>query len=466
MQTDLMKTAHAAVKREDWATAWNLCNYALNDDPDKPETLYLMGATMRAMGNLGLAYQVLRRALAQEQKQVNLWMTYAATLHDLHQYDEAREAMLIAHRMVPNDAMPLANIGAGYVQQGKWRDAMEWCNKALAIDPDCHIARISRNFAYLSLGRWKEGWEDASWLYGRHLGVRIYNPPEIEEPTWDGTKGLVVVVQADQGVGDILMFSQCLPEMAKDCKEVILECAPRLVGLMRRSFPMITVEGSLKSQTQSWSLERVGTDRQIQAHIHISHLGRWYRNLDKDFPRKPYLKLDPRHVEFFERQFADKPKPWLGIAWQGGIQATQTHLRSMELNELAPVIEAWPGTVFDLSYQDNRIEVSRWNIDHEKQIVVPELNESEFDATASFIAAMDEVVSVTTTVAHVCGGLGKHAYILAPAVAQWRYAYRHGDGTAMIWYPEGSVELIRQAPGENGWAPAIKRVCKLMEARK
>ena len=459
MLDETIKAAHVAVKREDWTKAWPLINSALNDEPDKAESLYLMGCTMRAMGNLGLAYQVLRRALAQDQRQVNLWMVYAATLHDLNRYDEAREAMLVANKMFPNDPMPIANIGATYVQQGRWRDAIEWCNRAIEIDPDCYIARISRNFAYLSMGRWADGWSDASWLYGRHLEVRIYNPKECEEPTWDGTKGKIVVVQTDQGVGDVIMFSQCLPEMAKDCKEVILECAPRLVDLMRRSFPMVTVEGTVKDQYQTWATKRVGTERQIQAHVSISHLGNWYRKLDKDFPREAYIIPDQEMVEWCRTWMSKYPKPWVGISWQGGIPTTQAHLRSMELIDLAPVLESG-GTMFDLSYQDNRMEVSRWNIDNRAQIVVPKINPDNFDATVAFIAAMDEIVTVTTTVAHVCGSIGRKAHVLTPSVPQWRYAYRCDEGTSMIWYPKDSVLLHRQKPGETDWSHTVKRVVK------
>lgn len=462
MLNEVIKAAHSAVKREDWTQAWTLTNHALNEEPDKPESLYLMGSTMRAMGNLGLAYQVLRRALAQDQGQVNLWMTYAATLHDLNRWEEAREAMLVANKLVPGDPMPIANIGATYVQQGKWRDAIDWCNRALDIDPDCYIARISRNFAYLSIGRWADGWKDAEWLYGHHLEVRIYNPPECEEPTWDGTKGLTVVVQADQGVGDIIMFSQCLPEMAKDCKEVILECAPRLVNLMQRSFPMITVQGTLKDTTQDWAIERVGTERQINAHVHISHLGNWYRRKDSDFPRQAYLKPDPEMVEWCKNWLSQFPKPWIGIAWRGGIPNTQTHLRSMDLKEMAPIIMSG-GTVIDLSYQDNRHEVSKWNIDNKAQIINPKLNQDDFDATVAMVAALDEVVTVTTTIAHVCGALGKKAHVLTPSIPQWRYAYRCGDGTSMIWYPPDSVKLHRQAPGETDWTHTVKRVRKAIE---
>lgn len=457
--TELLRSAHSAVKREEWPRAWSLLNAELNNDPDKPEALYLMGSTLRGLGNLGLAYQCLRRALAQEQRQVNLWMTYAATLHDLNRYEEARDAMLVANKMFPTDPMPIANIAATYSQEGKWSDAIEWAVKALEIDPDNHVARITRNFAYLSIGRWVSAWEDAKYLYGKHLNVRIYNPPELEEPMWDGSKGKTVVVQADQGIGDIIMFAQCLPQMAADCKEVILEVAPRLVPLMKRTFPMVTVEGTLKDNRQTWAGERVGTERQVDAHVHISYLGNWYRKLDRDFPRTAYLKPHEGKVAEWSEWLQQFPKPWVGIAWKGGIQATQHHLRSMDLQDFAPIIKSG-GTMFDLSYTDNRLEVSCWNIDNQQQIVVPPIDTDDYDNTVALIAALDKIVTVTTSVAHVCGSLGRQALVLVPSVPQWRYAYRCGDG--MIWYPEGSVRLVRQVPGEQSWLPAVTRAARLL----
>lgn len=452
---DLLRAAHSAVKRDDWSRAWSLLNGCLNEDPDRAEALYLMGETLRKMGHLGLSYQALRRALAQEQRQVNLWMSYAAVLHDLNRWEEARDALIVAQKMVPRDAMPPANIGTTYLQQGKWRDALNWFHKALELDDENYIAHVGRHYAHLSMGRWIDAWADAKWLYGKHLALRVYNPPELEEPMWDGTKGQVVVVQADQGVGDILMYSQCLPQLAADCKMVIVECAPRLVKLLQRNFPQVYVVGTLKEATQDWAQALVGTPNQVQAHVHISYLGNWYRRTDKDFPRKPYLTADETRVQMWIEWFAKYPKPWIGIAWKGGIHSTQHHLRSMELQELALIIRKG-GTVFDLSYQDNRLEVSRWNIDNQEQVVYPDINTDDFENTVAFIAALDEVVTVTTTVAHVCGALGRKAHVLVPSIPQWRYAYRCGDG--MIWYPENSVHLHRQAPGEDTWTHAVKRV--------
>ena len=75
--------------------------------------------------------------------------------------------------------------------------------------------------------------------------------------------------------------------------------------------------------------------------------------------------------------------------------------------------------------------------------------------------ALDDIVTVTTTLAHVCGALGRHAYVLVPQGPQWRYQYPCNDG--LWWYPESSVEMFRQAKGEIGWEHVVKRVAKARE---
>jgi len=445
-----LREIHAAIKREDFALAWAAGNLALTADPENPEILFLVGCSLRAAGHLGLAYVVLSKALAKNQKQPNLWMTYAATLHDLNRWEDAEKAFMQVVRMLPTDPMPPANIGATYVQRGMWRDAIQWCDKALKIDKDLHIARISMGFACLSLGRWKEAWGYAESLYGYHLTIRRYNADG--EPQWDGSPGKTVVVQCDQGVGDIIMFAQCIPRMQAVCKEVIVECASRLVGMFKRNFPGITVYGTLKETEVDWL-----DAHNIDATIHISYLGKFYLNRDEDFERKAYIVPDPDLFSKWAEWLKQFPKPWRGIAWHGGLPVTQTHLRSVSLTEMAPVM-CW--TMIDLSYNDSSREVAEWNIDHEHQIIRPPIDKKDYDDTIALVAALDEVVTVTTTVAHVCGALGRKASVLVPSVAQWRYAYQFNGGTEMLWYPPDSVKLYRQKPGEVDWAPAINRLAK------
>lgn len=406
-----------------------------------------------------------RRAAALEPKVPNVWMHYGACLQDLHRYDESREAFLMVHRALPEDPMPPANVAASFVQQGKAADAVEWADKSLALnklwrqsakDPNLaaraeHIAHVSRSYGCLALGRWSEGWKSAQYLYGDTIRTRVYSPPGREEPEWDGSPGKTVVVQADQGMGDMVMFAQCLPQMIAVCKKVIIETDARLACLFERNFPEADVYGTLYSDKVPWPRKY-----EIDARIHISYLAKFYRTKDEDFPRVAYLKADPEKSAKWHKWLEQFPRPWVGVAWRGGIQITNEASRSINLEDLAPVLKSG-GTMVSLAYQDVGREIAVWNMGNREQIRVPDIDpDGDYDETVALISVLDEVVTVTTTVAHVCGALGKKASVLVNQTPQWRYCY---GGDHLIWYPN-SLTLYRQAHGEVGWQHAIGRLSK------
>jgi hypothetical protein len=460
-----IKTAHGLIEREDFARALPIVSELLNENPENPKAIYLAGWILRSQGHVGMALQMFRRALSLEPKVPNIWMHYGACLHDTHKYAEAREAFSFVGKALPDDPMPLANIAASFVQEGKARDAVEAADQSFALlekwhgDPAAasrakHIASVSKAFGCLALGRWADGWEYAESLYGDTLSIRVYRDPE--EPTWDGSKGKTVVVQADQGLGDMIMFAQCLPEMVKECKKVIVETNARLAPLFRRNWPQIDVYDTLKDEAAEWPARY-----EIDAHIHISWLGRYYRKTDADFPRTAYLTADPERVEKWREFLQAYPKPWVGLAWRGGIQRTNSASRSLQLADLAPLIESG-GAFFSLAYQQVGLEVARWNIEHPEQVICPELkNDGDYEHTLALIAALDHVVTVTTTAAHVCGALGKRAYVLVNQSPQWRYIKDCEGG--LFWYPP-TLQTYRQKPGETDWTHTIARVTKDYQA--
>jgi hypothetical protein len=301
----------------------------------------------------------------------------------------------------------------------------------------------------MALGRWKDGWDHCEALYGEVITQRIYRDPP--EPTWDGTRGQTVVVQADQGLGDALMFSQCLPQMARDCKQVIVETNERIAILFQRSFPEVKVYDTLKTVENPWPLEY-----QIDAHIHISHIAKFYRRDDSEFPRIPYLVPDPERRTKWRAWLDQFPKPWVGIAWRGGIVRTNEADRSMNLPEFAPIIKQG-GTMVSLAYQDVAAEIAAWNATNPEQIQVPGIdNDGVYDETLALIAELDHVVTVTTTVAHACGAIGKRAYCFVNRFPAWRYCY---GGNHLMWYPD-TLTLYRQLPGEIGWEHVVKRASR------
>lgn len=439
------------IEREDYREAWPLASELLNENPDSAKALYLAGWILRSQGHVGMAIQFFRRALAFEPKIPNIWMHYGACLHDCNLFEDAIQAFTHVHKGMPTDPMPMANIAASYVQMGKAREAVEWADKALAIDPEHRIAHIAKGFGALGLGRWKEGWASAKYLYGESLIIRVYRDPE--EPMWDGTKGQTVVVQADQGLGDMIMFSQCIPQLIRDCKKVIIDTNSRLAPMFRRNFPGADVYSTLKQSTDlEWPQKY-----DIDAHIHISYLGQFYRTKDADFPQKAYIEPHAGLTAQWVDWLKPYPRPWVGIAWKGGIQRTNAQARSMDLADLSPIIKQG-GTMISLAYQDVRLEIARWNIDNREQIIAPNLmNEGNYDHTLSLIAALDHVITVPTTVAHACGAIGKRCHMLVHKSPTWSHVYG-GDG--MLWYPENTVRNYRQKPGEKGWEHVVARCAR------
>jgi tetratricopeptide (TPR) repeat protein len=451
-ETHQHRRARAHIEREEFVPAWAVVSELLNDNADDPRALYLAGAILRGQGHVGMALQMFRRSLAFVRDVPNIWLHYGACLHDTNKYDEAREVFQQVIKMIPGDPVAVANIAAGYTQLGLPTQAVEWADKALAIDPDSRAARIAKAFGELGQGHWAEGWKYADALYGEVLRIRVYRDKDNEEPDWDGTPGKTVVIQADQGLGDMLMHSQQLTDAQRDCKQLIVETNSRLIDTFQRNFPGIRFYPTLKDKTDvEWPRQY-----EIDAHLHISALGRFYRQADADFPRRSYIAADNVRRKKWRAWLEQFPRPWVGIAWRGGIQRTNEELRSVRLAQLQPIL-AQGGTFISLAYQNVGLEVARWNIDNRQQVILPDIdNEGDYGEWLALMAELDHVISVLTTVVHACGAMGKRCWVLCSAVCQWQHCYEPEDG-GMIWYAPNTITNYRQ-PRDEGWESTIERM--------
>ena len=56
-------------------------------------------------------------------------------------------------------------------------------------------------------------------------------------PRWDGERTDRLLVVAEQGIGDEIVFASCYPDLARDVDEAWIEVDPRLINIFTRSFP-------------------------------------------------------------------------------------------------------------------------------------------------------------------------------------------------------------------------------------
>ena len=121
---------------------------------------------------------------------------------------------------------------------------------------------------------------------------------------------------------------------------------------------------------------------------------------------------------------------WLPVLGQAGC-----HFVSLQHGDVAGELAAWA--------RAQRIPLHHWRDAVEN-----------YDETAALVTALDLVISVQTALVHLAGALGRPAWVVLRAAAEWRYL-EHGD--EMPWYP--SVHLFRQQSAGD-WAPVVARIAQ------
>ena len=83
-----------------------------------------------------------------------------------------------------------------------------------------------------------------------------------------------------------------------------------------------------------------------------------------------------------------------------------------------------------------------------------------FADTAKALMAMDVLVTVDTSVAHLAGALGIKTYLLLPYASDWRW-FR--DTKTTPWYD--SVEIFKQID-HISWKEPIDKIVEKLKAQK
>ena len=352
----------------------------------------------------------------------------------------------------PGAVAAQANYGLALQEQGHFSQAIAHYDALLAHN-DAVEYRWNRALAYLYLGDYQHGWVDYDLRHVR--GGRDFRR-QFGLPEWDGAdpSGQRLLVYAEQGVGDEIMFASCLPQLIACAASVAIECEPRLATLFARSFPRASIHGRARGEDRTWLQQQPLPDAQVA----IGSLPRYLRKSVNEFPQHAgYLLPDAGRVrEWRQRLAANGGTPTVGLSWRGGSRKTRGGLRSLELADLLPLAASLPRRFICLQRGDCSAEIDMaraagMHIEHWPGVL------DDMEDSAALIAALDLVVSVDNTMVHLAGAVGQLCWALLAHLPDWRYGI---EGTTMPWYP--SVRLFRQAE-DRAWAPVIASVAAALD---
>ena len=445
------------LERGEYEDASDSFTLASHFKPDFAQPFFNLASLEYKRGNLKQAIAHLEHAIELKPDFANAHNNLGFFLmHDLGDIERGAKHIEIALQLTPASSDVLCNYSMVLIHLGRSEDALQLCSQLLTFQPDMHDARLNRGLAALKLGRFAEGWADYE---ARKLARSNYESrsPAAEEWQGDALGDVKLLVYAEQGLGDQIMFASCLPQLLQETSGAVVECTPRLAPLFRRSFPTATIELQRPGDA---ALEDLARPHGFQRQVAIGSLPRFYRNSLSQFPMHDgYLHADPARVAYWRRRLETVGPGWkVGISWFGGAASTRRDSRSTRLEDWLPILNN-PECRF-VSLQYGKAESDLQSFAHRHPITIHAWKEAieDYDETAALVTALDLVISVQTAVVHLAGALGTAVWAVLPAVAEWRYQ-EHGE--QMPWYP--SARLLRQAVAGD-WTPVLCRAANELRA--
>lgn len=336
----------------------------------------------------------------------------------------------------PDEAGYWQQLSAALERQGRYVAAADAMARAGELKPDDPAITFMLTPLELRAGLWARGWitydrmQRPFWNGERPLPQRKWNGEPLANRS--------ILLTVDQGLGEQIMYASMLPDLLAQGARVVLECEPRLVPLLSRSFP-----GILCVPFQQPDHPAVA-DPTIDWRSVFGSIGRWLRPGFESFPRHGgYLIPDPARTASLRARYRALAggKAIVGLAWHSSA-VTMGAAKSLPFAALAPLLAHDDLYFVNAQYGEARRQADPARL-HTDADVDPT---GDIDAAAAQIAAVDRVLTVSSLTAHLGGALGKPTVVMLA-----KHVGRH-----WFWFPERDP---------NPWYPSVRALVQDVQGR-
>jgi hypothetical protein len=235
---------------------------------------------------------------------------------------------------------------------------------------------------------------------------------------------LIDLVEDDpRSLGRVIRHARLAGAAAARAKDATIRVEPRIVPLLQRTFPTARIIAA----------GQAASGQKFATFEHLAWVfGRDPAGLAASF--KPLL-ADSDLVEAFRRRYrAATDLPLVGLSW-----GSKSHTKDVpDFPEWANFMAETPATFVSLQYGPIKPALRRLRKGDDARLIHDESVDQmvDMDRFAAQIAALDAVVTISNTAAHLAGALGVPTIFLIDDKFQtaWPVA---GDRTP--WYPSGVV---------------------------
>ncbi len=431
---------------DSWHEALLDFNRALELDPDYAEALNHRGVVFKELKRFDEALEDYNKALTLKPDYADALNNRGVVYREFGRLTEALADYSKAIELVPDYAEVYNNRAGVFIDLKQFDEALADFDKATALKPDYAGAYWNKALYWLLLGDFKTGWPLYEWRWKseKHIG----EPIKTSKPLWNNQDNKNVLVWAEQGIGDEIMFASLIPELHAKCAKLIVQCDPRLIPLFKRSFP---------KDIEFYDKNDLVTESLYEFHIPMGSLASILRPSIESFTKgaKPYLFCkNEQALELRKRITGNKDNTLIGISWSSKSTIPAARHRNILLADIARLLNKPGTTLVSLQYGDISDEITDLKKNHNIDVI--EVSDvdiyNDIDGLSALISACDHVVSIDNATVHLAGALGADTHVLLPANQDWRWGL---ESSQSYWYE--TLKLYRQEKmGE--WNQALKNL--------
>lgn len=420
--------------------AERMARHVLAAQPGRVEALHLCGLVAFRRGRYDAAGDLVAAA-AERGGGAATWRSLSEIRRMQARLDEALGAARHAVSRDPADPLGLFQLAMVLYERQELPACIATARAALELRPGMAEAHMKLAQALLASGDFAQGWPEYEWRW-RIAGASPLLPAT-ERPQWDGAPlaGRLLLI-ADQGYGDAVMFARYLPWALARARDAVVAASAELHPVLAAIRP------GLKLFAQR---EEVG---HFAAYCPFSSLPLLHGTRLETIPGGvPYLAADPARAAAWRARLDARLPPGarrIGLAWAGRPTHNNDFNRSTTLASLAP-LAALPGTAF-VSLQKGPAAAQARGWPGPAPLLDLDGELAGFDDTVAVLAGLDLVVSVDTAVVHLAGAMGVACRVMLPFAPDWRWLTGRADSP---WYPH--LRLFRPAAPRD-WPGLVQRI--------
>jgi cytochrome c-type biogenesis protein CcmH/NrfG len=413
--------------------------------PQHPHALHYLGVILYQRDRPADALPLLERAVALIPQEPEFHNNLGLALAAADRTGEAIAAYRRALVLKPDHAVAWNNLGLALQAANELPGAIDAFRHALSLVPDFAQAHWNLGLALLAHREFAEGWVEYDWrLAIAELGKDRRGPAG---PRWDGANpdGKTILLTAEQGLGDTLQFVRFARNLATMGARVLVQAQPALLNLLA-GVPGISGAYGADDPLPAYD-----------AHLPLLSIAGALGVTAASIPDSvPYLSPDPKHAASVASELAPfRGRLNVGVAWAGSRAHRNDRRRSCPLASLAPLLETGDLTWFSLQKDDGEDQIA--TVPAARSLVLLDARR-DFDRKAALVTALDLVISVDTSIAHLAGALARPVWILLPYAPDWRWQQERSDSP---WYP--TARLFRQ-PRAGDWSAVVDALREALAA--